>query len=70
MSHLSTIIHRVNRRLNDVYKGDISRAKEDGLWRQSIVNLREYMDSWNDQTEEEINEAVELYHKYQKYAYR
>jgi hypothetical protein len=69
MSHLSTIIHRVKRRLDEVYKGDVKRAAQDSLWRQSIRNLREYQESWTDQTEEEITEANRLYSMYSKHQY-
>lgn len=64
MSHLSTLIYRVKRRLDEVYKGDVQRAAQDSLWRQSIRNLREYQESWTDQTEEEITEANRLYSMY------
>lgn len=67
MSHLSTIIHRVNRRLNEVYNGDDKKAAGDSLWLQSVRNLKEYQESWRDQTSVEVAVANELYQNYSKY---
>lgn len=67
MSHLSTIIHRFKRRLENVYNNDEQRASKDGLWLQSIANMKEYMDSWSDMTQEEIIEANIIYQLYRNY---
>lgn len=67
MSHLSTIISRFKRHLDDVYKGDEERASKDGLWLQSIVNMQEYMDSWSDMNQEEITEANIIFSLYKCY---
>jgi len=57
MSHLSTIIKRVEIRVNPP-------DKRDNLLLQSISNLKEYMDLWDNYTEEEKEKALELYEKY------
>lgn len=67
MSHLSTIIFRVNRRLKEVYKGDEQKAAHDSLWIESVKNLMEYQEAWKDQTPQEITQANQLYSKYSKY---
>jgi len=61
MSHLSTIINRVKNRLEEVYKGDPKKAGKDSLFRQAVNNLSEYIESWDDFTEEEQEEADMLY---------
>lgn len=67
MSHLSTIIFRFKRRLEKVYNNDEQRASKDSLWLQSIANMKEYMDSWHDMTQEEIIEANIIYQLYKNY---
>ncbi len=57
MSHLTTLINRVNNRLKFQNSGD-------RLLQQSISNLREYVEIWEDYTEEEKRVADELYEKY------
>jgi hypothetical protein len=66
MSHLSTIIKRVNQRLS-VYDGSIQEARKDSLFKQSVRNLMEYQEAWTDYTEEEKIEADRLYAIYSKY---
>lgn len=66
MSHLATIINRVEHRLK-VYGGDIKECSKDSLWLQSICNLKEYQESWQDQTPEEINKANALFEQYKEY---
>ena len=63
MSHLSTIILRVKRRL-EVYDNDPQEAAKDPLFRQAVRNLQEYQETWNNQTPEEVKEADELYARY------
>ena len=58
MSHLSTIIDRVKRRMDSP-----DRAK-DRLFIQSVCNLREYVLLWTNYTEEERKEAAILFIKY------
>ena len=67
MSHLSTIIRRVEQRLSEVFKGDPKKAGRDSLFKQSINNLQEYIESWDDYTKEEREEADILYCKYIQY---
>lgn len=67
MSHLATIIARVVNRLAIPYNGNEEEAAKDPLWLQSIRNLKEYQEHWQDQTEEEIKRADLLYEKYKKY---
>lgn len=67
MSHLSTIIGRFKHRLEDVYENDEQKASKDGLWLQSIVNMKEYMESWNDMTQDEIIEANIIFQLYNVY---
>lgn len=63
MSHLTTIIGRVKRRLA-LYEGELNRAKDDPIFIQSVRNLNEYPGAFEDYTEEELKEAKELYEKY------
>lgn len=67
MSHLSTIIARVKRRLGATYRGNEKAASESSIWLQSIHNLKEYMEQWTDFTPEEAAEANALYAKYTQY---
>jgi hypothetical protein len=67
MSHLSTIIFRFRRRLEEVYNNDEQRASKDPLWLQSIANIKEYMDCWHDMTQEEIIEGNIIYQLYKNY---
>lgn len=63
MSHLSTIINRVVKRL-DVHYCNILEASKDSLLKQSIRNLLEYQEAWSDFTEEEKEVADRLYALY------
>ena len=56
MSHLSTIIHRVKRRVED---NDLN-----AMFEQAIINLMEYIKAWDDYEDKEKKEAIELYDKY------
>jgi hypothetical protein len=56
-----TIIGRVRRRLN-VYDGDLQGAVQDGLFRQSVINLKEFQESWPGKANvNEIDQAECLY---------
>lgn len=55
MSHLSTIIHRVNKTL---------KRGHDQLLPKHVRNLREYVESWDDFSEEEYEVAEELYNEH------
>lgn len=66
MSHLTTIIHRVERRLA-TYGGDAEKAGEDPMFVQAVHNLQEYQQAWKDATPEEIRQADILYTKYIMY---
>ena len=55
MSHLSTIISRVKRR--------VEIEDYDSLFEQAVINLMEYLESWYDVTDKERTEAIELYDK-------
>ncbi len=63
MSHLSTIIERVNHR-EQVYKDDKKGLYEDSLFEQSVINLMEYNEAWQDQTPHEVITAMKLYDKH------
>jgi len=58
MSHLSTIISRVK------HREKMPNFLNDSLFWQSIVNLQEYQEAWNDFTKEEQEEADKLFTKY------
>ena len=67
MSFLSTIIHRVKSRLEEIYNGDPKKAGSDWQFRQSIDDLQRYIDGYKDYTKDEMKEADELYAKYVRY---
>ena len=56
MSHLSTIMSRVHRMAEQ--DGD---KKKNSLMTQSVRNLKEYIEYWDDYTQEEEKEAMKLY---------
>jgi len=66
MSHLTTIIARVENRL-DIYGGDLDAVSKDPLWLQSIRNLKEYLEIWKDWTDIEMLRANELYEQFKQY---
>lgn len=55
MSHLSTIIQRVRK------QADLQN--EENL-KKNVENIRDYIEAWNNYSEEELIEAYSLYHKY------
>jgi hypothetical protein len=68
MSHLSTIIERVKRRLEVYDKSDDPQAVySDPLFEQSVINLMEYNAAWQDQTPQEAEESVRLYDKHRQF---
>ena len=61
MSHLSTLIRRVINESNKEFQ-----TKEDReYFAEKVLNLREYIESWDDYTEQELVEAYILYSAYQ-----
>ncbi|KKK93313.1 hypothetical protein LCGC14_2694140 [marine sediment metagenome] len=60
MSHLSTIISRVEHRL----KVNPDDLKNDNLFLQSVCNLKEYQQAWDNFTAEEAIKAIALYEDY------
>lgn len=52
MSHLSTIISRVE-----------NRDSADSLFEQAVINLMEYIKAWTDYSPEEKQKAIELFDK-------
>jgi len=53
MSHLSTIINRVNHR--------VILQDYGSLFEQAVINLMEYIEAWTDATYGEIEEAKRLF---------
>lgn len=54
MSHLSTLIHRVNQHIEN---DSINSA----MGEQAVINLMEYIETWDDYTETERDGAIKLF---------
>lgn len=58
MSHLSTLIHRVQK---------YDSRGHDGHMPKAVRNLREYVEAWEDYTEEEYELAKNLYQEHRSH---
>jgi hypothetical protein len=65
MSHLSTIIYRVKRCIEQLGP----QAVKEPLFEQAVINLMEYLEAWTDAEPEEREEAMTLYDEWRPKLY-